>query len=81
MPARLPERGVRLVQLAVARHICEIRVTDFGADIPAPHGVDRLRKLRAARLVDTAGVDPSPSIPVLPSYFAALADLLADVVN
>ena len=37
-------------------------VANDGGTVPIVHGVDGLLQLRAARLVDAAGVDPHPAI-------------------
>ena len=60
--------GHRVVRV---RHVTHISEADFGGLVPGVHGVDGLRQLRAARLVDAARVDPNPVEPVLPRQLAA----------
>ena len=52
-----------------------------GETVVPKHGVDGLRELRAARLVDAARVDPHPLVPVALCELAALPDLLANEVT
>ena len=58
-------------------NVLEIRVAYGSTTVPRIHRVDRLRKLRAARLVDAASVDPDPTVAVplrdlaAPPYFGA----------
>jgi hypothetical protein len=41
-----------------AVYVGEVHVAHSSISVPAKHGIDGFRKLRAARLVDAAGVDP-----------------------
>ncbi|KAJ2992309.1 hypothetical protein NUW54_g7966 [Trametes sanguinea] len=53
-------------------------VADRRFRVPGEHGVDRLRQLSAAHLVDAAGVDPQELVAVRFGEHAAAPDLLAD---
>ena len=77
VPSTPPERGVWRGQVAVAGNVRKVDVADFGLRVPAIHRVDRFREFSAARLVDTAGVNPNPLVSVAFREHAAPPDLLA----
>ena len=69
-----------LGQRSRVRDVAQVPVADVREGVVAEHGVDRLRELRAARLVDAAGVDPHPAVAVALCEPAARAELGADEV-
>ena len=60
VPARVPEGRVRRIEDAVAGDVLEVRKTYLRTGVPTKHRVDGLGELRAAALVDAAGVHPQP---------------------
>lgn len=55
--------------------IGEVGYADLSVTVPRVHGVDGLGELDAARVVDTACVDPQPVVTALNGKLAAIADL------
>ena len=79
VPSRLLEIRVLTARIVPIPDVFKIHVADLGEGVPVEHRVDRLRQLGAAFLVDTARVDPDPSVAVGLRDFTAPADLLTDV--
>ena len=76
VPTSRPESGVGCLRDAVRWDISQVGITHLCRCVPLEHRVDCLRKLCAALLVDTARVDPDPSISIPLGEKAAFPDLV-----
>ena len=74
-----PAIGIPLIIMCNGKRwvmdIVEVPIAYLHIFIPLVHGIDGLRELYTALLVDTAGVHPQPLIPVLLSLLTAIENL------
>ena len=73
------ESGILSVEATII-DVSQVAITYARERIVAEHGDDGLRELCTARLVDTAGVNPDPTMPVACGEFTTPPDLLANEV-
>ena len=55
--------------------VSEMGIANLGEAIPQPHRIDRFGQLGAARLIDTARIDPDVPVASLAGDSARLSDL------
>ena len=70
-----PELGLLSERMLVIWNIVEVYIAYARFGVPREHGVDCLRKLSTAHLVDAAGVNPNVLVAMYPGESTGAGDL------